>query len=174
MQKQTPSLQLLSKATASILGWFVVYSCIPQMQGTSSWLWRYNPLLLRLLGEISLSLLCSHSSWSSAVDLALPLHVGRLWASVLLSDRTGLKEQLIQRLWVTQAMGREGYGCRARLRRQRPAWCCTSLRHRVFSQGSCPWITGLWQWWAAEAPGRGGVDSDRACTQVSWWLQQQR
>ena len=19
----------------------------------------------------------------------------------------------------------------------------------VFSRGSCPWITGLWQWWAA-------------------------
>ena len=30
----------------------------------------------------------------------------------------------------------------------------------VFSQGSCPWITGPWQWWAAQAPGRGGVDSD--------------
>ena len=28
------------------------------------------------------------------------------------------------------------------------------------SQGSCPWITGPWQWWAAQAPGRGGVDSD--------------
>ena len=32
--------------------------------------------------------------------------------------------------------------------------------HHVFSQGSCPWITGPWQWWAAQAPGRGGVDSD--------------
>ena len=31
---------------------------------------------------------------------------------------------------------------------------------RVFSHGSCPWITGPWQWWAAQAPGRGGVDSD--------------
>ena len=31
---------------------------------------------------------------------------------------------------------------------------------RVFSWGSCPWITGPWQWWAAQAPGRGGVDSD--------------
>ena len=29
----------------------------------------------------------------------------------------------------------------------------------VFSQGSCPWITGLWQWRAARSPGRGGVDS---------------
>ena len=31
---------------------------------------------------------------------------------------------------------------------------------RVFSQGSCPWITAPWQWRAAQAPGRGGVDSD--------------
>ena len=31
---------------------------------------------------------------------------------------------------------------------------------RVFSQGSCPWIKGPWHWWAAQAPGRGGVDSD--------------
>ena len=30
----------------------------------------------------------------------------------------------------------------------------------VFSRGSCPWITGRWQWWAAQAPGRGGVHSD--------------
>ena len=26
---------------------------------------------------------------------------------------------------------------------------------RVFSQGSCPGITGPWQWWAAQAAGRG-------------------
>ena len=31
---------------------------------------------------------------------------------------------------------------------------------RVFPRGSCPWITGPWQWQAAQAPGRGGVDSD--------------
>ena len=31
---------------------------------------------------------------------------------------------------------------------------------RVFSQGSCPWITGPWQWRAAQAPRRGGVDGD--------------
>ena len=32
---------------------------------------------------------------------------------------------------------------------------------RVFSWGSCPWITGPWQWQAAQAPRRGGVDSYR-------------
>ena len=31
---------------------------------------------------------------------------------------------------------------------------------RVFSLGSCPWITGPLQWQAAQAPGRGGVHSD--------------
>ena len=30
----------------------------------------------------------------------------------------------------------------------------------VFSWGNCPWITGPWQWQAAQAPGRAGVDSD--------------
>ena len=33
----------------------------------------------------------------------------------------------------------------------------------VFSRGSCPWITGPWQWQAAQTPGGGGeacVDSD--------------
>ena len=87
--------------------------------GTSSRLWRFNPVLLRLLGEIFLSLLCSHSSRGSALDLDPPLHVGHLRASVLCSDRKGLKEQLLRGLWLTQAGGREGYGCEASLRRQR-------------------------------------------------------
>ena len=39
-------------------------------------------MLLGLLGEISLSLLCSHSSRVSALDLAPSLRVGRLRASV--------------------------------------------------------------------------------------------
>ena len=32
--------------------------------------------------------------------------------------------------------------------------------HHVFSRGSCLWIMGPWQWRAAQASGRGGVDSD--------------
>ena len=83
-------------------------------------MWRFNPLLLRLLGEISLSLVCSHSSQVSALDLALLLRVCNLRASVLRSDRTGLKEQLILGLWLTQAGG-EGYGRRASLWQQKPA-----------------------------------------------------
>ena len=73
-------------------------------------MWRFNPLLLRLLGEISLSLLGSHSSRGSALDLDPPPRVGRLRASVPRPDRTGLKEQLLQGLWLTQAGGRERYG----------------------------------------------------------------
>ena len=76
--------------------------------GTSSCLWSSNPLLLRLLGEISLSLLCSYSSRGSALDLDPPLHVGRLRACVIRSDWTGLKEQLIRGLWLTQSGGGRG------------------------------------------------------------------
>ena len=124
-------------------------------------MWSFNPLLLRLLGEISLSLLCLHSSQGSALNLAPPLRVGCLRSSVLRSDRTGLKEQLIRGLWLTQAWGREEYCVRggpaaaeARVTLHQPE------ARRAFSLGSCPWITGPWQWWAALAPGRGGVESD--------------
>ena len=43
----------------------------------------------------------------------------------------------------------------------------------AFSQGSCPWITGPWQW-RAELPG--GVVWIVTCayTQASWWRQQQQ
>ena len=124
-------------------------------------MWRFSPLLLRLLGEISLSLLFSHSSWGSALDLAPPLHVGCPLASVLHPDRMGLKEQLLRGLWLTQARGREGNGmwgepaaAEANMILQQPE------ARRVFSRGSCPWITGPWQWRATQAPRRGGVDSD--------------
>ena len=30
----------------------------------------------------------------------------------------------------------------------------------AFFRVSCPWVTGPWQWRAAQAPGRGGVESD--------------
>ena len=41
--------------------------------------------------------------------------------------------------------------------------------HRVFFQGGCPWITGPWHWRAAQAPGRGGVDSD-LCSHTGFLL----
>ena len=126
---------------------------------TSSCLWSFNPLLLRLLGEVSLSLLCSHSSQGSALDLDPPLCVGRLRASVLCSDRTGLKEQLLRGLWLTQAGGGSGTEEAGRA-------CCVRgvvtlhqpEARREFSPVSCPPITGPWRWRAAQAPGRGGVE----------------
>ena len=115
-------ISLLPKSTSSI--WMI--SCLFRYSTDAGYIKlivEIYLLLLRLLGEISLSLLCSHSSWGSALDLAPPLYVGRLRASVLRSDRTGLKEQLIWGLWLTQAGGREGYRCRCRasLWQQRPA-----------------------------------------------------
>ena len=81
------------------------------------------------------------------MDLVLPLRVGRLRASVVCADRMGLKEQLIRGLWFTQGGAREGHGMQggpaaaeANMTLQQPNTC------RVFSRGSCPWITGPWQW----------------------------
>ena len=174
MQKANPKSIVAPKVHCLNLGWLVVYSGIPQMQGTSSWLWRFNLLLLSLLGEISLSLLCSHSSWRSALDLAPPLHVGRLKACVLHSDKTGLKEQLIRGLWLTQARGREGYGCRVSLQWQRLVWHCNSLRRAMCSHSEV--VPGSWD------PGSGGLHRllgeevwivNCACAQASWWWQQQ-
>ena len=45
--------------------------------------------------------------------------------------------------------------------------------HCVFSKGSCPWMMEPGQWWAAQAPGGVWIVTC-ACTQDSWWLQQQR
>ena len=164
-------ISLLPMSTSSIWDDLFVYSGIPQMQGTSSWLWRFNPLLLRLLGEISLSLLFLHSSCGSALDWALRLCVGPLRASVLHSDRTGLKEQLLRGLWLTQAGGREGYGCGASLWWQRPAWSCNSLRRAVRSPREV--VPASWD------AGSGGLHRlpggevwrvTCAHTQASWWL----
>ena len=95
------------------------------------------------------------------MDLALPLCVGHLRTFVPHPEKAGLKEGLIRGLWLTQTGVRVGYGmqgqsavAKASVMLQQPEV------HHVFSQGSCPWITGPWQWWAALAPRRGDVDSD--------------
>ena len=119
------------------------------MQGTSGWLWRFNPLLLRLLGEICLSVNCLHSSWCSALDLDPPLCVGRLRTSVLRWDRTGLKEQLIQGLWFAQAGGEGGVWMRGEPSVAQAAWRCTSLRCAVRSPGEV--VPG------SRDPGSGGL-----------------
>ena len=116
---------------------------------------------------ISLSLLCSHSSWGSALVLAPPLRVGCPQASVPRPDRRGLKQQLIRVLLLTLARVQGGRGRVVIIgMRGKPAAAEASMMlqqpeaHCVFSRGSCPWISGPWQWWAAQAPRRGGVDSD--------------
>ena len=64
------------------------------------------------------------------------------------------------------ALAHSGRGERGVWMRGKPAAAEASMTlHQpeachVFSQGSCPWITGPWQWRAAQAPRRGGVDSD--------------
>ena len=92
---------------------------------------------------------------------ALPLHVGRPLVSVLCLVRRGLKEPLIRELWLTQARGTDGYGMKgepeaaeAIMTLQLPEAC------HVFLWGFCPCFPGPWQWWAAQASGRGSVDSD--------------
>ena len=154
------------------LGWFVVYSGIPQIQGTSSWLWSFNPLLLRLLGEISLSLLCSHSSRGSVLDLDPSLCLGCLRVSVLRSDRMALKEKLILRLWVSQAGGRVQYRCGASLQWQRLAWYCTRLRRVVCSPREVvPGSRDFGSGGLHRLPGGEVWRATCACTQASWWLQ---
>ena len=113
MQKANPKSTVAPKVHCLNCGMIHCLFRYSTDAGTSSCLWSFNPQLLRLLGEISLSLLCSHSSRGSALDLDPPLCVGHLRASVVCSHRTGLKEQVLWGLWLTQAGVREGYGCRA-------------------------------------------------------------
>ena len=65
-------------------------------------------------------------------------------------DRMALKQRLIRGLWLTLVGWSEGYrmwgelaSVEASVMLQQPEVRC------VFSQGSCPQITGPWQWWAA-------------------------
>ena len=94
------------------------------------------------------------------MDLDPPLRVGRLRASVLRSHRTGLKEQLLRGLWLTQAGGGRGTEAGRACAAEAGMTLHQPEARLAFSWVSCPWITGPWQWRAAPAPGRGGVESD--------------
>ena len=170
--KQTPSLHLLPNSTTSILGTFI-YSGIPQMQGTSSWLWAFNLLLLKLHREISVSLLCSHSSWCSALASAPPLCVGHPQATVPCPDKRKLKQRLIRGLLLTQARERERYSTH----NWNAGWACGGRgRHDIATAwgmlcvlpGNLSLDLGTWQWCAAQAPDRVKVVTC-TCTQNSWW-----
>ena len=70
-------------------------------------LWRFNPLLLRLLGEISLSLLFAQlPGFSFGFGPASACRSPEGVCSH--SDRMRLKEQLLRGLWLTQAGGGRG------------------------------------------------------------------
>ena len=114
--------------------------------------------------EISLSLLCSHSSRGSALVLAPPLRVGCPQASGSCPDRRGLKQRLIRGSCSFRlGSGRGTVVIIGTLGEPVAAEACVTLHHpeahHVFSWGNCLWIMGPWQWRAAQAPGVGGVDS---------------
>ena len=129
--------------------------------GTSSCLWSFNPLLLRLLGEISPSLLCSHSSQGFSFGFG-PASACRLPEGVCSPPR----QNRVKGAAALGALAHSGRGEGGVRRRAEPAVAEAGVMlqqpeaRRAFSRGSCPWITGPWQWRAAPAPRRGGVESD--------------
>ena len=131
------------------------------MQGTSSCLWSFNPLLQSLLGEISLSLLFAQllgfsfgfgpaSACRSPEGIYSPPRQDGVKGAADLGAlaHSGRGEGGVQR------RRGEPVASEAGVTLQQPE------ARRAFSRGRCPWITGPWQWWAAQTPGRGGVDSD--------------
>ena len=142
----------------------------------------FNLLLLRLLGEISCSLLCLHSSWRSALCLYLPLRVGHLRASVPCPDRKSSKRRWLGGSGSLRPVGGRGTECGMSLGCQRPVWRFTILWHAVCSSREV--VPG------SRDTGNGRLHRGRngrlhrllagevwivtcACTQDSWWLQQQ-
>ena len=91
-------------------------------------------------------------------------------ASVPRPDRRVLKQRLTRGLLLIQARGGRGTVVIIGMQVEPAvAEACVTLQqpgvHRAFSRGSCPWITGAWQWRAAQAP-RGVVGIVTcACTQ---------
>ena len=108
------------------------------------------------------------------MDLYLPLRVGRLRASVPRPDRTGLKEQLLRGLWLTQAGGGRGTeeagracGGRGVVTLQQPE------ARRVFSQEVVPGSRDAGSGGLHRLPGGAVWRVTCARTQASWWRQQQ-
>ena len=127
--------------------------------GTSSGLWSFNPLLLRLLGEISLSLLCT----SPGVQLWFgPTSACRSPEGVCSSvTQDGVKGAADSGALAHSGQGEAGVWMPGEpVAAEAGVTLLQPEAQRVFSQGSCPWLTRPWQWWAAQAPRRGGLDSD--------------
>ena len=138
-------------------------------------MWRFNPLLLRLLGEISLSLLCSHSSQLPGFSFGFgPTSACRSPEGVCSSLRQdGVKGAAASGALAHSARGEGGVrmwdepaAAEARVTLHQPE------AHRAVSQGSCPWITGAWKWRLHRLPGGAVWRVTCAHTQASWWPQQ--
>ena len=83
-------------------------------------------------------------------------------------------EQLTRGLWLTQAWGRGVVRMRGKLAAAETSVMLQQPEvHHAFPRGSCPWITGPWLWRAAQAPGRGHLDSD-LWSHTGFWSQQQQ
>ena len=123
-------------------------------------MWRLNPLLLRLLGEISLSLFAQLPGFSFGFGPTSACRSPEGVCSSLRED--GVKGAVDSGARAHSDWGEGG----VRRRRGEPAAAEASVTlhqpeaRSAFSRGSCPWITGPWQWRAAQAPRRGGVDGD--------------
>ena len=124
-------------------------------------MWRFNPLLQRLLGEISLSLLFFAQLPGFSFGFG-PAYVCRSPEGVCsLLRQDGVKGTADS--GVVAHSGRGEGGVRMR---DEPAVAEAGVTlhqpeaHRAFFRGSCPWIMGPWKWRASQASGGGGVDSD--------------
>ena len=139
---------------------------------TSNWLWSFNPLLLRLLGEISFSLFAQLLGFSFGFG---PASVCRSPEGICSSlTQNGVKGAAVSGALAHSGRGREGYGCGVSLQQQRPPWRCTSLRHAVCSPGEVvPGSRDAGSGGLHRLPGGAVWRVTCARTQASWWWQQQ-
>ena len=128
--------------------------------GYISCLWSFNPLLLRLLGEISPSLFAQLLGFCFGFG---PASACRSPEGVYSPPRQdGVKGAAASGALAHSGRGEGG----VQRRRGEPAASEAGVRlqqpevRSAFSRGSCPRITGPWQWRAAQATGSGGVESD--------------
>ena len=79
---------------------------------------------------------------------------------------SSLRQDLVKGAADSEALAHSGHGEGGVWMRGKPAVAEASMMLQqleardVSSWGSCPWITGPWQWRVAQAPWRGGVEGD--------------
>ena len=94
-----------------------------------------------------------HISQGSALDLDPPLRVGRLRASVKGAAASGALAHPVRGEGGVRRRRGEPAAAEAGVKLHQPEAPCVL-------PGKLSRITGPWQWRAAQAPGRGGVESD--------------